>query len=113
MSQLRILGISGSLRSGSLNSSLLRAAQELSPGDVEIEIFALTDIPLFNGDIEAAGRPDSVLRLQERIAAADALLISSPEYNGSYSGVLKNAVDWASRQYEKPVFAEKPVWESA
>lgn len=109
MSQLRVLGISGSLRSGSLNSSLLRAAQELAPDDIEIEIFDLTDIPLFNGDIEAAGRPDSVLRMQESIVAADALLFSSPEYNGSYSGVLKNAIDWASRQYEKPVFADKPV----
>ena len=109
MSQLRILGISGSLRKSSLNRSLLRAAQELSPNDVEIELFDLIDIPLFNGDIEAAGRPESVLLLQERIAASDALLIATPEYNGSYSGVLKNAIDWASRQYEKPVFAEKPV----
>ena len=109
MSQLRILGISGSLRKSSLNRSLLRAAQELSPNDVEIELFDLIDIPLFNGDIEAAGRPESVLLLQERIAASDALLIATPEYNGSYSGVLKNAIDWASRQYEKPVLAEKPV----
>jgi chromate reductase len=109
LSQLRILGISGSLRSGSLNSGLLRAAQELAPDEVEIEIFDLKDIPLFNGDIEAAGRPDAVLLMQERIVAVDALLFSTPEYNGSYSGVLKNAIDWASRQYEKPVFAEKPV----
>ena len=109
MSQLSILGISGSLRKGSLNSSLLRAAQELAPVDVEIEIFDLNDNPLFNGDVEAAGRPASVLLLQERIAGSDALLIATPEYNGSYSGVLKNAIDWASRPYEKPVFAEKSV----
>ncbi len=109
MSELSVLGISGSLRKGSLNSSLLRAAQELAPGDVQIEVFELNDIPLFNGDIEAAGRPESVLLLQERIAASDALLFATPEYNGSYSGVLKNAIDWASRPYEKPVFAEKPV----
>ena len=109
MSDLGILGISGSLRKGSLNRGLLRAAQELAPDDVEIELFDLIDIPLFNGDVEAAGRPESALRLQERIAASDALLIATPEYNGSYSGVLKNAVDWASRQYERPVFAEKPV----
>ncbi len=109
MSQLNILGISGSLRKGSLNTSLLRAAQELAPDDVEIDVFDLNDIPLFNGDVEAAGRPESVLLLQERIAGSDALLIATPEYNGSYSGVLKNAIDWATRPYEKPVFAEKSV----
>ena len=109
MSNLNILGFSGSLRKASFNRGLLRAAQELAPDDVEIEVFDLIDIPLFNGDVEAAGRPESALRLQESIAASDALLIATPEYNGSYSGVLKNAVDWASRQYERPVFEEKPV----
>lgn len=104
-----ILGIAGSLRQASFNRGLIRAAQELAPDDVEVEIFDLIDVPVYNGDVDAAGRPESVLELQGQIADADALLIATPEYNGSYSGVLKNAVDWASRRYERPVFAEKPV----
>ena len=109
MSRLSILGICGSLRKASLNRSLLRAAQELAPGDVEVEVLDLIDIPLYNADVDQAGDPDSVLELKRRIADADAVLFATPEYNGSYSGVLKNAIDWASRQYEGPVFAEKPV----
>ena len=109
LSHLNILGISGSLRKASFNRGLLRAAQELAPDDVEIELFDLLDIPIYNGDVEADGKPDSVQRLQERIVAADAVLIATPEYNGSYSGVLKNAIDWASRPFPQPVLAEKPV----
>ena len=109
MTNLNILGFSGSLRKASFNRGLLRAAQELAPDDVEIELFDLLDLPIYNGDVEADGKPDSVQRLQERIVAADAVLIATPEYNGSYSGVLKNAIDWASRPFPQPVLAEKPV----
>ena len=109
MTQLNILGFSGSLRKASFNRGLLRAALELAPDDVQIEVFDLLDIPIYNGDVEAEGKPESVQRLQERIVAADAVLIATPEYNGSYSGVLKNAIDWASRPFPQPVLAEKPV----
>jgi chromate reductase, NAD(P)H dehydrogenase (quinone) len=92
------IGISGSLRSGSFNSALLRAAADLSPDENGVEIESIRDFPLYNGDLESAeGIPASVLALQQRIATADALLLASPEYNGGVPGVMKNAVDWLSR----------------
>lgn len=96
---INILGISGSLRRNSFNSGLLRAASELVPEGVKLSIHDLHDVPLYNGDEDhgAEGMPDGVLRLKTAIAAADALLIATPEYNYSVSGVLKNAIDWASR----------------
>jgi len=96
-----VLGIAGSLRRGSYNRKLLEAARQLAPTGTSIEIFDLSDVPLYNGDVEADGDPPAVRDLKQRIAAADALLIATPEYNGAMSGVLKNAIDWASRPPER------------
>ena len=104
----RVLGMSGSLRTGSLNTALLRTAQEMAPDGVTIEIADLSDVPLYNEDVRQQGLPDAVVRLREGIAGADALLIATPEYNYSIPGVLKNAIDWASRPPDQP-FDGKPV----
>jgi len=93
----RVLAVSGSLRRASYNTAALRAAAELAPEDVSIEVVALHGIPNFDADLEAVGFPPEVVALREGIAAADALLIATPEYNWSIPGVLKNALDWASR----------------
>ena len=109
---IRLVGISGSLRGGSLNSALLRAAQSRMPADTSLEIATLDGIPLYDGDLEeASGIPDAVAALKEAIAAADGLLIVTPEYNNSIPGVLKNAIDWASRppRDSARVFAGRPV----
>jgi chromate reductase len=93
-----ILGISGSLRRGSFNTALLRAAVELMPPDVNLETATLHGIPLYDGDVEAeSGLPASVSTLKERLAGADGLLLATPEYNNSIPGVFKNAIDWLSR----------------
>ncbi len=99
-----MLALSGSLRKGSFNAALLRCAQEMAPDDVAIETYDYSDIPLYNGDVEAAGFPASVVRLKERISKADAVLFAVPEYNYSFPGVLKNMVDWCSRPYGKGVW---------
>lgn len=107
-----LLGISGSLRRGSLNSSLLRAAAELVPEGASIEVASLRDIPLYDGDLEAeSGIPEAVRALKDRIAATDGLLLVTPEYNNSIPGVLKNAIDWLSRPpADIPrVFRNRPV----
>jgi chromate reductase len=106
---MRVLGIAGSLREGSYNRGLLRAAQELAPAGVEIELYEIGDLPFYNGDVEAAGPPEVVRRLREAIGAADALLLATPEYNRGTSGVLKNAIDWASRPPRQSVLDGKPV----
>ncbi len=94
----RILGIAGSLRGASYNRALLRAAAELAPSGVEITTFdALSGLPFYDGDVEAAGEPASVHDLRAAIESADALLLVTPEYNDGTSAVLKNAIDWASR----------------
>lgn len=105
---LRVLGISGSLRKGSFNTAVLQAAIELAPQGMIIETADLLSIPVYNEDVRATGVPDSVKRLCEAIAAAEALLIVTPEYNYSIPGVLKNAIDWASRPPNQP-FAGKPL----
>ena len=93
-----ILALSGSLRAASYNTALLRAAQTYAPAGTTVEVVTLHDIPFFNEDVEAAeGWPASVRALREKIQAADALLISTPEYNSGIPGVLKNAFDWISR----------------
>jgi chromate reductase, NAD(P)H dehydrogenase (quinone) len=93
-----IIGIAGSLRAGSLNAALLRAAARAMPSGATLTISGIGGIPLYNGDLEAAeGIPASVAALKERIAAADGLLVATPEYNNSLPGVLKNAIDWLSR----------------
>lgn len=107
-----IIGISGALRRGSYNAALLRGAVELAPADLSIQVASIRDIPLYDGDLEAEhGIPDPVRLLQDRIAAADGLLLVTPEYNNSIPGVFKNAIDWLSRpvQDTPPVFAGKPV----
>ena len=109
---MRIIGIAGSLRSGSFNSALLRAAVEECPPEATIEVETIHGIPLYDGDVEAAeGIPPRVAELKERIAAADALLLVTPEYNNSIPGVFKNAVDWLSRPASdiKRVFGDRPV----
>jgi chromate reductase len=92
-----ILGISGSLRRGSFNTSLLRAAVELAPSGTTIEIGSIAEFPPYNHDVEVAGVPAPVQALKDKLAAADGLLISTPEYNNSIPGVAKNAIDWLSR----------------
>jgi chromate reductase len=94
---LRVLGFAGSLRASSYNRALLRAAQELAPPGMQIEIFDLIDVPLYNGDVEQRGDPAPVAAFKTAIRSADALLIATPEYNHGVPGVLKNAIDWASR----------------
>jgi len=92
-----VVGFAGSLRRGSYNRALLRAATELAPSALHIVIHELDGIPLYNGDIEAAGAPESVVQLRDVIRKADGLLIATPEYNYGVPGVLKNAIDWLSR----------------
>jgi chromate reductase len=105
---VKVLGFAGSLRQESFNRALLRTAVEVAPANVKIATFDLADIPLYNGDVETVGMPIPVQHFRARIAAADALLIVTPEYNYSIPGVLKNAIDWASRPPDQP-FAGKPV----
>ena len=105
---IRVLGIAGSLRQGSFNRALLRAAQELAPEGMVITSFDIAPIPLYNEDVRQQGFPPSVEDLRARIKAADGLLIVTPEYNYSIPGVLKNAIDWASRPPEQP-FDGKPI----
>jgi chromate reductase, NAD(P)H dehydrogenase (quinone) len=107
--QIKVLGLCGSLRRGSFNRMALKAAIELAPQGMTIEPFErLTDIPLYNEDVLEAGYPPTVQELRQRIASADAVLFVSPEYNYSVPGVLKNAIDWASRP-PSPPFDGKPV----
>ena len=107
---IRVAGIAGSLREGSLNKGLLRAAVELAPREMEIQIFTrLGDVPPYNDDVFAKGDPEPVAALKAAIGEADALLISTPEYNYGVPGVLKNAVDWASRPSGKSVLNRKPA----
>jgi chromate reductase len=107
-SPLTILGIAGSLRQGSYNRLALRAAQQLVPADAKLEIFDLHGIPVFNQDEEKTP-PAAVVEFKKRIRAADAILLVTPEYNYSMPGVLKNAIDWASRPYGDSAWNGKPV----
>lgn len=106
---LRMLGFAGSLRKASYNRALLRAAVDMAPEGLEITTFELDDVPLYNGDVEAAGDPDGVVRFKQAIAAADGILFVTPEYNHGVPGVMKNAVDWASRPAKTAVLLRKPV----
>jgi chromate reductase len=100
--EIKLLGISGSLRKGSFNSALLRAAQAQAPDGMSIEIADISEIPLYNDDVREKGYPAPAQTLREQLREADAVLIATPEYNYSIPGVLKNAIDWASRPPEQP-----------
>jgi chromate reductase len=105
-----IIGLSGSLREKSYNSTLLRAAAALMPSDVRLEIDTIKGIPLYDGDIEdREGMPAQVSALRNKIKGADGLLLATPEYNNSIPGVFKNAIDWLSRGDAKEVFLNLPV----
>jgi chromate reductase len=106
---INVLGFAGSLREGSYNRALLRAAQKLAPEGLIIDIVELNEIPLYNGDVEERGFPEAVSSFKNRIKKADALLIATPEYNYSIPGVLKNAIDWASRPPTGVPLVGKPV----
>ncbi|HVO25288.1 MAG TPA: NADPH-dependent FMN reductase [Candidatus Margulisiibacteriota bacterium] len=107
---MRVLGFAGSLRSRSLNSALLRAAAELAPVGMEVHLFQdIGDIPLFNEDVEVQGDPAPVRAFKAAIQEAAALLIATPEYNYGVPGVLKNAIDWASRPAGKSPLNRKPA----
>ena len=106
----RILGISGSLRRDSHNTSLLRAVAAMLPSGVELELFdGLGELPPYDEDRDAEPVHPAVARLRDAIASADGVLIATPEYNGSIPGVLKNALDWASRPFPDNAFRGKPV----
>ena len=105
-----ILGLSGSLRRASFNSGLLRAAADLAPEGSRIQIGSIHEVPLYDGDLEAAsGLPAAVQTLQDQLASADALLLVTPEYNNGIPGVFKNAIDWMSRGDGLALFRGKPV----
>ena len=105
---LRILAISGSLRRASFNTGLLRAAQEIAPEGMEISIFDIKYLPLYDGDVEAEGDPARVQALKSAIRESDGVLFATPEYNWGTSGALKNAIDWASRDQEEGSLMGKP-----
>ena len=107
---MRILAVSGSLRRDSYNTKLLRAAEELAPAGIEVELYdGLASLPPYDADLDVEPAPAPVRELRERIAAADGVLISTPEYNGSIPGQLKNAIDWASRPFPGNSLRNKPV----
>ena len=108
----KLVGIPGSLRRDSFNRALLNAAAKLVPDGSELNVLSINDVPLFNEDVERdEGAPDSVMALRHAVAASDGIIISTPEYNAGVPGVLKNALDWLSRQVEgeAPVFTGKPL----
>lgn len=106
--KIKIIGFSGSLRKGSFNTAALAAAQQLCGDDAEIEIFDISDFPPFNQDREQ-DPPANVAKLKAAIRAADAVIFSSPEYNYSVPGHLKNVIDWASRPYGDSAWEGKPA----
>lgn len=108
MADLKVLGISGSLRRGSYNTAALRTCAELLPAGMTMTYARIDDIPLFNQDLFDAGMPEPVKRFRAEVAAADGLLIASPEYNFSVTAALKNAIDWGSRAPNQ-VFQDKAV----
>src|SRR3954469_10645602 len=110
MPTIRILGISGSLRSGSHNTALLRAAAMALPPGAELEVYdGLRDLPPYDADLDVEPVHPAVARLREEIAAADGVLISTPEFNGSIPRALKNALDWASRPFPDNALKGRPV----
>jgi chromate reductase len=108
--RIKVLGIAGSLRRDSYNKALLRAAQQLAPAEMTIDTYEdLGSIPPYNGDVESEAFPEVVNEFKQRIRAADGILIVTPEYNYGLPGVLKNAIDWASRPYGDSAWEGKPL----
>jgi chromate reductase len=105
----RILALAGSLRQGSYNRGLLRAAEELAPDWVKVQFFDIGTLPFFNEDLEAPADPEVVRQFKQAISNSNAILIATPEYNGAVPGVLANAIDWASRPTGRSVLRNKPV----
>lgn len=106
---MNIIGISGSLRKGSLNTAILKTMMDRAPEGVQMTLAEIGDIPHYNGDLDVDGGPKVVKSFKEKIANADALIIATPEYNYSVPGVLKNALDWASRPAFNSVLKDKKV----
>ncbi len=104
----RVLAISGSLRKTSFNTGLLRASQEVAPDWMDVEIFDIRGLPFYDGDLEAQGDPEPVRALKSAIRESDAVMFATPEYNWGTSGVMKNAIDWASRDREEGSLMGKP-----
>ena len=94
---INVIALVGSLRKASMNKALVEAAVEVAPEGLNITIYPLNDLPMYNMDDEADGAPDAVKAFHAAVAASDAMLLATPEYNGSYSAAIKNAIDWASR----------------
>src|SRR5947199_6079477 len=109
MSDIKVLGICGSLRKGSFNRMALRRAQGLAPAGMKIDVADISAFQPYNEDVRQEGFPPAVQTFRDQIAAADALLFVTPEYNYSVSGVLKNAIDWASRPYDDSAWNGKPA----
>jgi chromate reductase len=108
--RLRVFGIAGSLRAGSYNRALLRAARALAPAGMEVSLFeGLREIPPYDADVDAAGEPEPVAALRRAIRDADVILVATPEYNYGVPGVLKNALDWASRPPGRAALQRKPA----
>jgi len=103
---IKVIGFTGSLRKQSFNKAALRAAQSLMPEGSVLEIIDLADLPFLNEDVEAMGVPEAVRKFKEKLSEADGFLISTPEYNFSIPPVLKNALDWASRGDEMPLYGK-------
>ena len=108
MADLKVLGISGSLRKGSFNTAALRACGEMMPAGMTMTYARIDDLPLFNQDVFDAGIPESAKRFRAEVTAADGVLIASPEYNFSLTAALKNAIDWASRPPNQS-WQDKPI----
>jgi chromate reductase len=109
MAQYRLIGMSGSLRAGSFSNAILATMRERFTGRADLEVYDLAPIPLYNQDFEGDKRPPAVKQMLADIAAADGLVLCAPEFNHSIPGVLKNAIDWASRPAFESVLAYKPV----
>jgi len=108
VADLKVLGISGSIRKGSFNTGALRACADMMPAGMTMTYARIDDLPLFNQDVFDAGLPESAKRFRAEVTAADGLLIASPEYNFSVTAALKNAIDWGSRPPNQ-VFQDKPI----
>jgi chromate reductase len=109
MAALRVLALAGSYRTGSYNQAMIAGLRRVAPKEIEVVDFDLRTVPHYDGDLEAAGDPETVVALKEAVRGADAIIIATPEYNGGIPGVLKNGIDWASRMYPNAPIRDKVV----